>query len=119
MVQILSRTSQITQIGKADSLKMSCLQVRLLYLVFTLSRMICRDYSLCKVQSQTPMSRREALRRTGRSVKPHINYGPVAKLAVRYEPKIRWVIPCGFESHQSRSNREMSESLTVGRKNPR
>lgn len=85
MVHILSRTSQITQIGKADSLKMSCLQVRLLYLVFTLSRMICRDYSLCKVQSQTPTSRREALRRTGRSVKPHINYGPVAKLAVRYE----------------------------------
>lgn len=99
MVQILSRTSQITQIGKADSLKMSCLQVRLLYLVFTLSRMICRDYSLCKVQSQTPTSRREALRRTGRSVKPHINYGPVAKLAVRYELKIHWVIPCGFESH--------------------
>lgn len=99
MVQILSRTSQITQIGKADSLKMSCLQVRLLYLVFTLSRMICRDYSLCKVQSQTPTSRREALRRTGRSVKPHINYEPVAKLAVRYELKIRWVIPCGFEPH--------------------
>lgn len=65
MVQILSRTSQITQIGKADSLKMSCLQVRLLYLVFTLSRMICRDYNLCKVQSQTSTSRREALRRTG------------------------------------------------------
>lgn len=72
MVQILSRTSQITQIGKADSLKMSCLQVRLLYLVFTLSRMICRDYSLCKVQSQTPTSRREALRRTGAlSEAPH------------------------------------------------
>ena len=35
----------------------------------------------------------------GRSVKPHINYGPVAKLAVRYELEIRWVIPCGFESH--------------------
>lgn len=35
----------------------------------------------------------------GRSVKPHINYGPVAKLAVRYELKIRWVIPCGFEPH--------------------
>lgn len=85
MVRILSRTSQITQIGKADSLKMSCLQVRLLYLVFTLSRMICRDSVCVKSKVRLPRVEGRHCGGRGRSVKPHINYGPVAKLAVRYE----------------------------------